>query len=461
VATFQMLMSFDTLRTLVSFVVVLGVLIVIHELGHFIMARLAGVGIERFSVGFGPVLWRFRGKETEYCVSAIPLGGYVKMMGDDENPLEGGRTGALDPAKAFNRKPLAARFLIVFAGPAMNFVLAVVIAALVFMLVGRQVAPAEVGRITDGGPAAQAGLKTGERIVAVDGRPVQYWEDLAHAVQAAAGRSLQVAVRGPAGERTVALTPASAKRKDLFGDEQSVWEIGAAPYLPASIGDTIAGDPADKAGLRSGDVVTALEGQPVLSWDELAERIHQRADQPTRLEVKRGTGTLAITVTPKKGKIPGPDGKEVEVGLVGIRPGGATTLVRSHPLSAAWEGLAFSADVTLKTAIGLYKIVLGQIPRDNIGGPIQIAKTAGEQARQGIASLAFFTAVISINLFLLNLLPVPMLDGGHLLFFAFEAVLGRPLSVRKREVAQQVGFALLMLLMVFAFYNDFKRIGLF
>jgi regulator of sigma E protease len=446
---------------LVSFVVVLGILILVHELGHFFMARLAGVGVERFSIGFGPVLWRVRGKETEYCVSAIPMGGYVKMMGDDENPLEGGKGVAIDPAKAFNTKPLIARFLIVFAGPAMNFILAAVIAALMFMLVGRPVAPAEIGRVTDGGPAAQAGLKTGERLVAVDGKPIQYWEDLARVVQSARGRALSVTVRGPGGERTVTLTPAPAKRKDLFGDEQSVWEIGATPYVPAAIGDTVSGDPADTAGLKPNDVVTAIEGQPVLSWDELAEKIHQRAEQPTRLEVKRGSETVAVTVTPRKGKIPGPDGKETEVGLIGIRPSGAVTFVRSNPITSLWDGLVWSVDVTAKTAIGLYKIVVGQLDRSNIGGPIQIAKTAGEQARQGIVSLALFTAVISINLFLLNLLPVPMLDGGHLLFFAFEAVLGRPLSVRKREVAQQVGFALLMLLMVFAFYNDFKRIGLF
>ena len=451
-----------TVQMLVSFVVVLGVLIIVHEFGHFLMARLCGVGVERFSVGFGPVLWRYRGKETEYCLSAIPMGGYVKMMGDDENPLEGGKTGTADPAKAFNNKPLAARFLIVFAGPAMNFVLAVLIAAAMFALIGRPVAPAEVGRVTEGGPAAQAGFRTGDRIVAVDGKPVQYWEDLARVVQAADGRALQVTAQGrDGGPRTVALTPVQAKRKDLFGDDQTVWEIGASPYLPPAIGDVIPGDPAEQAGLKAGDVVNALEGQAVMAWDELAEKIHQRAGQPTRLEVKRGTETLAVTVTPKKGKVPGPDGKEMEVGLVGIRPGGATTMVRSNPLSAMWEGLAWSTDVTVKTGIGLYKIVVGQLDRSNIGGPIQIAKTAGEQARQGVVSLALFTAVISINLFLLNLLPVPMLDGGHLLFFAFEAVLGRPLSVRKREVAQQVGFALLMLLMVFAFYNDFKRIGLF
>ena len=450
------------MQTLVSFIVVLGVLIIVHELGHFFMARLAGVGVERFSVGFGPVLWRYRGKETEYCLSLIPMGGYVKMMGDDENPLEGGKGATVDPAKAFNGKPLFSRFLIVFAGPAMNFVLAVIIAAAMFMLIGRPVAPAEVGRVTEGGPAAQAGLRTGDRIVAVDGKPLQYWEDLARVVQVGEGRPLALTVQGRDGtQRAATVTTVQAKSKDLFGDDQTVWEIGASAYLPAAIGDTIAGDPAEKAGLRAGDVVVALEGQPVLSWDELAERIHRRAEQPTRLEVKRGSEAITITVTQKKGRIPGPDGKETEVGLVGIRQAGATTMVRSNPFSAMWEGLAWSADVTAKTGIGLYKIVVGQLDRSNIGGPIQIAKTAGEQARQGLVSLALFTAVISINLFLLNLLPVPMLDGGHLLFFAFEAVLGRPLSVRKRELAQQVGFALLMLLMVFAFYNDFKRIGLF
>ncbi|HEX6079949.1 MAG TPA: RIP metalloprotease RseP [Methylomirabilota bacterium] len=450
-----------TVQMLVSFVVVLGVLIVVHELGHFFMARLAGVGVERFSIGFGPVLWRFRGKETEYCVSAIPMGGYVKMMGDDENPLEGGKGPTIDPRKAFNGKPLGARFLIVFAGPAMNFVLAVIIAALMFMLVGRPVAPAQVGRVTEGGPAAQAGLQTGDRILSIDGAAVPYWEDVTRVVQAAGPRALKVVVKGASGERTIDVTPAQGKRRDLFGDEHSVWEIGATPYIPATIGDTVAGDPADQAGLKAGDTVTGLEGRPVMSWDDLADKIHQRAGQPTRLEVKRGAETLTITVTPKTGKIPGPDGKEIEAGLVGIRPGGTSLMVRSNPLTATWEGVVWAGDVTAKTAIGLYKWASRQIPSNSIGGPIQIATMAGEQAKQGISSLALFTAVISVNLFLLNLLPVPMLDGGHLLFFVCEAVLGRPLSVRKREVAQQVGFALLMLLMVFAFYNDFKRIGLF
>jgi regulator of sigma E protease len=448
--------------TIVSFVVVLGILILVHEFGHFIVARLSGVGVERFSVGFGPVLLRYRGKETEYCLSLVPLGGYVKMMGDDDNPLEGGKAAAFDAKRAFNLKPLPIRFLIVFAGPAMNFILAVVIFALVFMILGRPVAPAVIGRTVDGSPVVRAGLKTGERITAIDGRPIQYWEEVQKAVQDAQGRQLALTVLGPAGERKVTITPSQTTARDLFGDERQTWDLGARPYVPPTIGEAISGFPAHKAGLRGGDVIVSIEGKPVVAWDELAEVIHQRPGQPTRLEVKRGTETFAVTVTPNAVKERGPDGKETEVGRIGISPAaGGVTFVRSNPVQAIADGVSRTVEVTVLTAVGLYKIVVGQLDRSNIGGPIQIAVTAGEQARQGMASLAFFTAVISVNLFLLNLLPVPMLDGGHLLFFMFEAVLGRPLSLRKREVAQQVGFGLLMLLMMYAVYNDLDRVGLF
>lgn len=449
------------MTTLLSFILVLGILILVHEFGHFIVARLSGVGVERFSMGFGPVLLRYRGKETEYCVSLFPLGGYVKMMGDDENPLEGGKTGALDPARAFNLKPLPIRFLIVFAGPAMNFVLAAVIFALVFMLLGRPAAPAVVGRVTEGGPVAQAGLKTGDRVVAVDGRRVEYWDEVQKAVQDGRGGMLQLTVQTPSGERKVGIAPTRTKTRDLFGDEREAWDIGARPYVPPTIGEVVAGFPAQTAGLKSGDVITAVDGKPVQSWDELAEIIHERPGQSTELEVQRGAATSKVTVVPNSVKETGPDGKEVQVGRIGISPAAGITYIRSNPIQAVTEGFERTAEVTALTAIGLYKIVIGQLDRKNIGGPIQIAVTAGEQARQGLPSLAFFTAVISVNLFLLNLLPVPMLDGGHLLFFVCEAVLGRPLSVRKREVAQQVGFVLLMLLMVYAVYNDLDRIGLF
>ncbi|MBI2554116.1 MAG: site-2 protease family protein [Candidatus Rokubacteria bacterium] len=222
------------LSFVVPFVVVIGVLILIHELGHFIVARRMGVGVERFSIGFGPILLRWRGKETEYCLSAVPLGGYVKMMGE-ENPLEGEGSGVVDPAKSFSLKPLAARFLIVFAGPGMNFVLAAVIFAALFMVVGRPVLPSTVGPIRDGGPAAKAGLRGGDRITAVDVTPVASWEDLLGAIQAGGGETRQITFVRDGREHRAALTPApSAGRSSLARGRQrraSARGISWSPWM--------------------------------------------------------------------------------------------------------------------------------------------------------------------------------------------------------------------------------------
>lgn len=444
------------MTTIVAFIVVIGLLILIHELGHFLMARWAGVGVERFSIGFGPVLLRRRGKETEYCLSVIPMGGYVKMMGE-ENPLEGGGSGTVDPAKSFSLKPLWARALIVFAGPGMNFILAAAILAGVFVVQGRPVLPSVLGRIEPGGPAAQAGLRTGDRVVAAEGRPVAYWEDLFKVVLGAQGETIQLVIVRGTEEHKVALTPARTKVRDIFGDERETWDLGARPYTPAKIGEVLTGYPAAQAGLRPGDKVTALDGIPIPSWDDLAEEIRKRPGRSVRLTVERGGQTFTLTITPQPTKERGPAGEEIEVGRIGISPVTAVAFVRSNPLVAIGEGVVRTVEMTSLTAVGLWKLITGQLPVSTIGGPIQIAVSAGEQARQGITSLAFFTAVISVNLALLNLLPVPILDGGHLLFFAIEAVLGRPLSLRKREVAQQIGFFLLLLLMVFAVYNDLVK----
>jgi regulator of sigma E protease len=446
--------------TIVAFVAVLGILILIHEWGHFIVARLSGVGVERFSIGFGPVLWRYKGKETEYCLSAIPMGGYVKMMGDDENPLEGGKTGALDPARAFNLKPVWVRFLIVFAGPGMNFVLAVILTALAFMLWGRPVVPAVVGRVAEGSAAAQAGITAGDKILTVDGRAVQYWDEVQTLVQEGRGRKLDLRVAGPGGERTLTVTPQRVTGRDLFGDEQAYWDLGARQSVTdrAKIGDVVPGGPAAKAGLKAGDLVVSLDGKPVGSWDDFADAISKRAGQATELGIKREEQALTLSVTPAP---TGPEGK----GRIGvshsIAPGAGAVFVRSNPAVALWEGVLKTWEWTYLTVKGMYKLVTVQLAPSNIGGPIQIAAAAGEQARQGISYLTLFTALISVNLAVLNLLPVPMLDGGHLLFFACEAVLGRPISLRKREIAQQVGFVLLMMLMVYAVYNDLSRLDVF
>ena len=450
------------MTTIVSFVVVIGILILIHELGHFFVARWTGVGVERFSIGFGPVLLRWRGKETEYVLSAIPMGGYVKMMGE-ENPVEGGGGPVTDPGKEFARKPLWARFLIVFAGPGMNFVLAIAIFAVVLATLGRPVWPAVVGKVAEGSPAAAAGLRTGDTIVALNGRPIAYWEDLERAIAASNGRPLELRVRRDGVERTVAASPRLRTVPDpIFREPRETWDIGAGPQLAPQISSVSPGSPAERAGLKPGDVVVSVAGQPVYTPEDLVEAIRTRPGQAFPVTVERDGRLLTLSVVPEAVKEKAPDGQEREVGR--IQAGIATKAVRFEPYSpvlAVGYGAARTWDMTVLTVKGLWKLVSRQIDSSNIGGPIQIATEAGRQARDGMASLAVFTAIISVNLAVLNLLPVPMLDGGHLLFFVIEAILGRPLSLRKREVATQVGFVLLMMLMVFALYNDLVRLDAF
>jgi regulator of sigma E protease len=448
--------------TVVSFVVVIGILILIHELGHFFVARWCGVGVERFSIGFGPVLLRWRGKETEYVLSAIPMGGYVKMMGE-ESPLEGGTTPNYDPSKAFALKPLWARFLIVFAGPGMNLVLAAVIFAIVLATLGRPVWPAAIGRVSEGSPAAAAGLRTGDVVVAVNGRPIAYWEELDRALAKSDGRPLELRVRRDSTEQVVTVKPRLRTTPDpIFREPRESWDIGAGPQLIPQISSVSAGSPAEKAGLKAGDVVLSVAGQPVYTPEDLVEAIRTRPGQSFPMTIERDGRTLTVTVTPDPVKEKSPDGQEREVGR--IQAGIATKAVSFapyNPAAALGHGASKTWDMTVLTVKGLWKLVSRQIDSSNIGGPIQIATEAGRQAKDGMASLALFTAIISVNLGVLNLLPVPMLDGGHLFFFVIEAILGRPLSLRKREVAQQVGFVLLMLLMVYALYNDLVRIDAF
>ena len=446
----------------VSAVVALGALIFIHELGHFLVAKAMGVGVERFSLGFGPRIFWFRRGETEYCVSIVPLGGYVKMMGEEAHGEDAihpaTESPPTDPAKSFSTKPLWARALIVFAGPGMNFVLAAVIFSIVFAVVGVPVLEPTIGRVTTDSSAAQAGLRPRDQVVAIDGKPVEHWGEIEEAVTRANGQPLALTIVRDGARQNVTVTPRKVPVRTPFNEPAEAWSIGARPYLPPVVGEVRPGMPAAEAGLQPRDRIVALNGQTVETWDELAEMISARAEETLTLRVERGGSQMDISVTPKVEVERDALGNETKVGRIGIATATSQSFKRSDPVTAIARGVARTWDVTAITVVSIWKLVTGTIPASNIGGPLQISLVAGQQAQQGLVSYAFFVALISVNLAILNLLPVPMLDGGHLLFFAIEAVLGRPLSLRKREIAQQIGLALLLLLMVFALFNDLTRL---
>jgi regulator of sigma E protease len=349
--------------TIVAFLVALGILVFVHELGHFAVAKRLGVKVLRFSIGFGPIVAsRWRG-ETEYAVSAMPLGGYVKMLGEEDED-----EALSEPERAFSTQPLPRRSAIVFAGPAMNFVFAFLVYAVLFLTVGAEVPSNEprVGGVSAGSPAEQAGLRTGDRVIAVDGSPTTTWEALAQTVRDSKGKPLALTVEREGGQLSLTVTPKLRDARSVFGEDKGqVYLIG----IEASH-----------------------------DWESVG---------PFR----------AVT-------------------MAGQQTATATYLVVQ----------------------GLVMMVQGRVPLKELGGPIAIARAAGQQARAGGRYFLSMLAFLSINLGVLNLLPIPALDGGHLALFGVEGALGRPLRQRHRELAQQVGLLLLLSLMVFVFYNDIHRL---
>jgi regulator of sigma E protease len=339
----------------------------------------------------------------------------------------------------------------------MNFVLAFLILASLPMLFGRGVLPAVVTDVVERGPAALAGLRPSDRITAVDGQPVEYWSQIAKRAQEGRGAPMTLTVKRGADTLQVGLTPKRATRYDALGDTEETWDLGVgdARAVPPRVGEVVPGMPAEKAGLKPGDLVVGVMDQPVTSWQEMAAIINKRAGQPTALTIRRGAEKLAITVTPDTVDGTG----RIGIGPVPSLPENLVYVRTWNPVSAVMDGWTQTIQLTSLTVKAFWRLVTGRISPASLGGPIQIAVAAGQSAKVGMSQLLFFTALVSVNLAVLNLLPVPMLDGGHLLFFACEAVLGRPISVRKREIAQQVGFVLLMMLMVFALYNDVSRLG--
>lgn len=445
-----------------AFVIVLGILIFFHELGHFLVARLFGVGVEKFSLGFGPRLFGRTVGITDYRVSAIPLGGYVKMVGDEPD-------AEIDPElipQSFTHKHVFKKILIVAAGPFFNLLLAMIIYAGFFFFVGTEDIRPVINHVDEESPAAVAGLTTGDVIVSIDGEAVAAWSDINRLVAAGQGQSVQITAKRGNRVFDVAVTPQTKVTKDILGDDVSYYDAGFSglPPLQAVVGDVAEGYPAKKSGMRKGDRIVAIDGQPIDSWNAMKEIISKGKGGPLAIQVVRDGETRTFEIVPVLFSEENLLGEKVDSYRIGIStpgiiiPEADRIILKRGPVQAVWEGLDQTYQICRLTLLSIGKLIKGTVSTKTLGGPIMIAEMAGQQAREGLTNLIFFTAVLSINLAVLNFLPIPVLDGGHLLFFFIEAVMGRPVNTRMREIAQQAGIFLLIMLMIFVFYNDITRI---
>lgn len=445
----------DGLWSFAAFVVAIGVLVSFHEFGHFWVARRLGVKVLRFSVGFGKPLWVRRAADgVEYALSAIPLGGYVKMLDEREGPVD-----AADLPRAFNRQSVGRRALIVCAGPVFNFMLAVAAYWVVFMFGVTGLKPV-IAEPPQGTPAAVVALHAEETIVAVNGEPAATWQQL-HTllIEHVLGASqLQLAVQdkqGSAREVSVALEGVRIDPEFLFTD------LGLKPFeppIPPVLDEIVAGDPADQAGILVGDRLLTYDGHPIESWQQWATWLRVHPGKVVRLGVLRNGTQL------EKEIILARDSK-TDLGRFGARvhlpENFALNLrveTRRGPLDAFTAAIAETWQMSTLTLKMLGRMLTGEISVKNVSGPIQIAQYAGISAQLGFTPFLTFIAIISISLGVLNLLPIPVLDGGHLLYYIAEAVKGSPLTERVQVLGQHIGMGLLLALMGLAFYNDFHRL---
>jgi len=447
-------------HTVVAFIVALGVLIVVHEYGHYLIARLCRVKVLRFSVGFGRplALWRLGPDRTEWVIAAIPFGGYVKMLDEREGPVE-----PAELARAFNRQSVWKRFAIVIAGPLFNFVFAVLVYAGLFMY-GLPEARPILGAPPAGTLAAAAGIQAGDTVRAIDGEPIATWQDLRWRVLQAAleRRSVQLETENQRGHL-------AAAKLDLSGfpsadvETDVLEKIGLRlhrPPLEPVLGQVLAGGAAERAGLQSGDRILRVDAKPIENWDAFVAAVRSRPGSALNITFERAGAEQTAQVVPEA-----VSAGSARIGRIGAGPrqpeGYADRLlirVQHGPVASLSRAVAKTADIALFSLKMLGKMLIGEVSWRHLSGPVTIADFAGQSASLGWVSYLTFLALISISLGVLNLLPIPLLDGGHLMYYGIEIIKGRPVSERFMELGQRVGLALLLVMMAFAFYNDLNRL---
>ncbi|MGY3963839.1 sigma E protease regulator RseP [Aeromonas veronii] len=441
-----------------AFVVALGLLVAVHEFGHFWVARRCGVKVERFSIGFGKAIWRRMGKDgTEYVLALIPLGGYVKMLDGRVDELKPG-----DEQYAFNHKSVWARMAIVAAGPMANFVFALFALWLMFIIGVPSVKPV-IGEVRPASIVAEAGVLPGVEIVGVGDEQTGDWESVTYALISHLGDdAVTLKVQAPntsyATDKTLSLTGWT-----FDPDKESpIGSLGIVPLggkvLPV-VAAVVAKSASEKAGLQVGDRIKKVGGQPITAWAQFVELVQQAPGEPLQVVVERNNSDLNVTLTPDSRKVQGK-----LVGFVGLSPqlvplpDEYRILLQYGPLQALWYGADKTWSLITLTFDMIGKLIGGIVSLDNLSGPISIAKGAGSSADYGLVYFLSFLALISVNLGIINLFPLPVLDGGHLVYFLIEAVTGKPVSEKIQEVGFRIGAAILMLLMGIALFNDFARL---
>ena len=443
-----------------AFVVAIGILVIVHEFGHYWVARRLGIKVLRFSIGFGKPLWsrRFGADQTELVLAALPLGGYVKMLDESE-----GEVPAEDLHRAFNRQPLIKRGAVVLAGPAFNLLFAVVVYWALFS-VGIQGIKPIVGKVANGSIAQKAGFRVGDDILSIDGKPVLSWDQRRLYLFAKALEKARVRfkVRDPQGKtvtRILDLSSLSANQISSGMLESATGLYGYSPRIAPIVGTVVSGSPAAKAGLKVGDLLTGIDGKPMRSWGDVVSAIRTSPGRPMTLTVERSGERINFTLTPEVVESAGQRIGRIGVGVrPPVVPADMRVLVRLNPARALLESVNDTWLMSSITVKMLVKMLELKVSTHTISGPITIARYAGYTARIGFGRFIMFLAVISVSLGVLNLLPVPVLDGGHLVVYLIEAIKGGPLPERALYWSQQVGVILLAALMALAFYNDFVRL---
>ena len=448
------------ITTLLAFIVALGSLVTLHELGHYLVARLCGVKVLRFSVGMGKVVYsrKFGKDQTEWAISALPLGGYVKML-DSRDPETGALTDA-DMAREFTRQSVWRRMAIIAAGPLANFLVAIVLYAGLFMH-GIEEPSSKIGVVAEQSTAYLAGLRTGDTVHSVNGSDVASWSELRWELMQAAldKQAARIEVRRPdRGVQEATIAAASLAELDLEGDV--LGKLGLVLARPAPVlGKIMPGGAAERAGLQPGDLILAIDDKPMTDGIAVIETLMASPGKTLQVLLRRHGQDLSVPVTPEgeAGK-----GSQAAVTVGKIKAEIALTpdmiVVASGPFQAVGKGVVKVWDTSIMSLKMLGKMLTGEVSLKNVTGPITIADYAGQTARIGLVSYLSFIAFISISLGVMNLLPIPVLDGGHLLYYSLEVLTGRPLPERVGEIAQRLGLGLLLTLMVLAVFNDVLRL---